>query len=573
MNSDTEKKIKQNSELTSQSIIEALPIGTLVFKIKNDQVEIITINDRLLQFAKLVHKSVTVNKDIEWTKDKLKDVFGNNIYAFAIDEDVPTVKNLVKEATTNGYSQKIFRLKGTLETNKTWISAMCSSRKLEDGSIIYYTLFLDCTNQVLYEQQLLAKQKELEHISFHDTLTTVRNRYSYNLFIDSKTSAVLKHTGIIFADLNGLKSLNDEFGHFFGDKLLISFAQTLSKYFDNEKIFRISGDEFVVISENINVEEFERISQLLVDETKKENVASIGYKWESSIFDLKQSIFQTEQLMLIEKKKFYLECDSNKSRFRSTLVQKLLADMENNKFLIFLQPKADFKTNKLIGIEALIRKLDDNNNIVQPYEFVPTLEKEFLISKIDFFVLEEVCKLLKRWQDEGKKLIQISVNMSRVSIAENDFLNHIMDICEKYQIDHKYIEIEVTESIETKDNRKLPEIIKQLSSLGFSVALDDMGSDYSSWKMLLINDVHVIKLDMSLIDQIHKKEGLSLVSYIVALCHALGKRCIAEGVEDISQAKILKKLGCDYYQGYLLNRPMKIEDFEYFEGTFSSLDF
>lgn len=545
-----------------EGIVEALPIGTLVFRIAGSETQIITINERLLQFANQVHTFVDDKGQKSWDKESLYKIFSRNIYAFAVKEDVPIVKSLVAEATEYGFSQKTFHLKGTSGENSKWINSMCSCKLLEDGSRIYYTLFMDNTNQVLYEQQLLDKQKELVDISHYDTMTGVCNRYSYNLYLDNAKDFMMRETGIIFADMNGLKAANDEFGHLFGDNLIIGFARILLNHFDRDHIFRISGDEFVIIQENINVIDFENAAADFIHEADENNMAAVGYKWETTVVDLKQAIYQTEQLMMIQKQKYYVENSNQKSKHRPKILKSLLSELENNQYEIYLQPKAALGSTKVIGAEALIRKRGADGRIIPPFEFVPVLEKELLISKIDFFVLEEVCKLLQSWKKDGKQLIKISVNMSRVSIAEIDFLEHVLAVCDKYETDHKYLEIEITESSETKDDRKLPEIVTTLYELGFGVSLDDMGSDYSSVKMITMKGIDTIKIDRSLVLQIQENEGAALIRYVIALCHEIGKKCIAEGVEDMKQAALLADMNCDYYQGYLLDRPISVSQFE-----------
>ena len=183
--------------------MEALPIGTLVFQISGEETKIITINDRLLTFANMVHTYVdTKDREVLWTKEQLYAAFKQNIYAFAVDEDVWIVKELVEEATKYGFSQKTFRLRGTSGKNTKWINSMCSSRLQSDESRIYYTLFMDNTSQVLYERQLLDKQKELEHISHYDALTNVCNRYSYNEYLEKNRAQIKQRTGIVFTDVN-----------------------------------------------------------------------------------------------------------------------------------------------------------------------------------------------------------------------------------------------------------------------------------------------------------------------------------------------------------------------------------
>lgn len=545
-----------------QGIVEALPIGTLVFRVAGDELQIITINERLLQFANVVHTYVDASSQNPWNKERLQEAFSDNIYAFAVDEDIPVVKKLVEDATETGYSQATFRLRGTSGEGTKWINTMCSCKQLKDQSKIYYTLFLDNTNQVLYERELLDKQKELEHISRYDTLTNVRNRYSYSEYLETNRNVMKRQTGIIFTDINGLKAANDEFGHLFGDRLIMAYAELLLEYFKREDIFRISGDEFVIIQEDIEVVDFENKVREFMRAVDEQEIAAVGYKWESTVVDMKQAIFQTEQLMMIQKQRYYVNNSDLKSKHRPKILKSLLEELNNHRYVVYWQPKAAMGSMKVIGAEALIRKTGTNGEIIPPFEFVPVLEKELLIPKIDFFVLEEVCKQLKEWKEKGKRLIKVSVNMSRVSVAETDFLEHILEICEKYGVEHQYLELEITESTDTKDNRKLPEIVSTLDELGFGVSLDDMGSDYSSLKMLTMKGIDTIKIDRSLVLQIHQSEGAALIRYIIALCHEIGKACIAEGVEDIRQASILADMKCDYYQGYLLNKPIPVTEFE-----------
>lgn len=562
MKNKDEKAFEEVYDSSYEGIVEALPIGTLVFIINGAETRIVTVNDRLLQFANMVHTFVQTKEDIEWDKKSLYAAFSQNLYAFAVDEDVPLVKELVKEAAQTGFSQKVFRLRGTTGANTKWIKALCSSKPLKEQGRIYYTLFLDNTNQVLYERQLLEKQKKLEDISQYDTLTNVYNRYSYNQYLDNGKNILKQKTGIIFTDINGLKSANDEFGHLFGDRLIVGFAELLLKYFDRNQIFRISGDEFVIIQENISVVDFENVMRDFLLEVETHKMAAVGYKWESTVVDLKQAIYQTEQLMMIQKQKYYVEHSNTESRHRPKILQELLAEMSRGQFAIYLQPKAELGSTTVIGAEALIRKIGKDGEVIPPFEFVPALEKELLISKIDFFVLEEVCKLFKKWKEKGMRLIKVSVNMSRVSLAETDFLDHVLSICDQYQVKRDYLEFEITESTETRDNRKLPEIVTTLSELGFGVSLDDMGNDYSSIKMVTMKGIDTVKIDRDLVLQIYDSEGAALIRSIIALCHELGKKCIAEGVEEIKQADLLGEMNCDYFQGYLLNRPIPIPEFE-----------
>lgn len=549
----------------NDNFIDSIPIGLAVFEIYPEHTKVMAINKQLVVFANQAHTYVN-DKDVVWDVDKLTSVFERDIYAFSNVEDSYLVEEMVSEAKINGYGQAVFRLKGTEGKGTKWINSQCTCEQTGEDQYILYVLFQDCTKQVLYERQLEQKQESLEYISQYDSLTDVHNRYCYNLYLEQSKKNMLKNTGIIFADVNGLKTVNDNYGHNFGDKVILSFSQCLKKHFDHNQIYRISGDEFVVIIPDIHVNEFEEKVGKFMDEVNETDIASVGFMWQTNILDLRQEVYKAEQLMIIQKQKYYRSHTDKLSKHRPKLLNSLLDEIEREKYVMFLQPKARTNSSKVIGAEALIRKVDDNGKIILPYEFVPIFEKEMLIPIIDFFVLEQTCKTLERWKKEGKRLIRISVNMSRVSIAANDFIEHIMEICDQYDVDHQYLEFEITESTETKDDRKLYKMVKILHEKGFGISLDDMGSDYSSLKLLPMYGIGVVKLDRSFILKIKEEQGYILIKHIIAMCHELNQECIAEGVEDQEQLELLRDMGCDYYQGYLLDKPIPVDIFEKYLG-------
>lgn len=550
---------KSNQQLND--IIDSIPIGLVIFEMQGLQTKTIAVNKMLIHFANQIHTFVD-SAPANWNQELLAKAFEQDIFAFTYEEDIPLVKEMLDNAEKETYAQCLFRLKGSTGDNLKWIRSMCISKKISDTTSRLYVLFQDQTQQVLYEQELVEKQKSLEHISKFDSLTGVHNRYYYNIYIEQAKKAMLRNVGIVFADVNGLKSINDRYGHILGDNVIQDFGSILKRHFNPEHIFRISGDEFIIITPNIDVNAFEEIVEHLLTDCIKNDIASIGYLWQTTILDLRQEVYKAEQLMFIQKQNYYTRNTEKTSKHRPRILNTLMDDIANNRYVVYLQPKAYINSTKVVGAEALIRKYNENNEIMAPYEFVPALEKEMLISKIDFFVLEETCKILKRWEQEGKKLIRISVNMSRVSIAENDFMEHIFNICDKYNVDHQYIEFEVTESVETKNDRSLAKNISSLHDAGFSVSLDDMGSDYSSINLLPMRGIEIVKLDRSFILRMDDEQGRILIKHVIAMCHDLGRKCIAEGVENKQQQMALEKMGCDYYQGYLLDRPIPVAEFE-----------
>ncbi len=410
-----------------------------------------------------------------------------------------------------------------------------------------------------------AMNEKLHELSYYDYLTHVRNRNSYNAYISYSLNRVYKNLGIIYLDLNGLKMINDTYGHTYGDQALFSFVNILFKHFPQRNIYRISGDEFVVICTDWEEVHFSGATRRLQQDLTQdgEEIAAFGAIWESQSSDIKETILRAEKSMYVHKKRFYESLSYDGNKRMPLILKSLMKDIRDGQLFIHLQPKANLTTGEVYGAEALIRKRDKYGNTIFPYEFITLYEQDNAISKIDFFVLEEVCQLLQKWAQNNKKTLNISVNMSRITLAEPSFIKDVVSICERYDIDYSQIEFEITETAQTLDKKHLIVIVSELKALGFGVSLDDMGSDHSTLAMLPITGIDTVKIDRSLTQTVDTNEEYSLMlKHIISLCHDLGKVCVAEGVETKEQAILLKSLGCDSMQGYLLDKPIPVELFE-----------
>ncbi|MEG0321187.1 MAG: EAL domain-containing protein, partial [Oscillospiraceae bacterium] len=254
---------------------------------------------------------------------------------------------------------------------------------------------------------------------------------------------------------------------------------------------------------------------------------------------------------------------------RRLLREKKLEDMmgpalENHEFEVYLQPKyrTDFET--IGGAEALVRWNSATEGMIYPDEFISIFEKNGSITRIDLWVFEQVCKTLRGWLDAGRQPMRISVNCSRVHLKMPDFLDKYRIIAERYAVPPELLEIELTENVVFEDVVHLTKIIEDIHKLGFSCSMDDFGSGYSSLNLIQDIPVDVLKLD-----KIFFRRGTrnlarteSVVGSIVSMARALSMETVAEGVEERRQVDMLKKLGCDYIQGYYFARPMPIHDFE-----------
>ena len=201
--------------------------------------------------------------------------------------------------------------------------------------------------------------------------------------------------------------------------------------------------------------------------------------------------------------------------------------------------------------------------ITPPIKFIPLLEKERLIRYIDFFVFEEVCKTLHRWKAEGKKLVPISLNFSRNTLLESDFVKTLKIIAAKYNVLRSLIEIEITETIGEIDTKIISNISKEIKNAGFTIALDDFGSKYSNISLFTTLEFDTLKLDRSLVEKLQvSSEKKIIVRSVINMCKEMNVRTIGEGIETEEVNSLLASLNCDHAQGYLYSRPIPIPEFE-----------
>lgn len=251
--------------------------------------------------------------------------------------------------------------------------------------------------------------------------------------------------------------------------------------------------------------------------------------------------------------------------------------IEKEEFLVYYQPKVSLHDYQLVGAEALCR-WKQGDEMIPPIKFIPVLEKSKLICALDFYMLEHVCQDIRRWIREGKPVVKVSVNLSRVHLGDPDLLRRVMEIVDKYDVPHRYIEIELTETTTDVDFTELKNIVTGLRMQGLSVSIDDFGVGYSSLNLIREIPWNVLKIDRSFL-QLGKEETDEelqkkvVLKHIIGMAQNLGLECIAEGVETVEQVALLKENNCYNAQGYLFDRPLPCKEFEErLEGQVNSLD-
>ncbi|MBR4180355.1 MAG: EAL domain-containing protein, partial [Treponema sp.] len=240
--------------------------------------------------------------------------------------------------------------------------------------------------------------------------------------------------------------------------------------------------------------------------------------------------------------------------------------IEQDEFVVYLQPKFDIKTEKIKGSEALIRWNYKNKEFLPPYRFIPFFEKDGSIAKIDDIVLEKVCAAMARWKKEGKPLYPVSVNLSRSRLYDENLIDKLVGIVDSYGVDHHYIDFELTESATYDNMEHMLSVLQELRNRGFKISMDDFGTGYSSLSLLTQMPIDTLKIDKSFVDPIaadnEHQEDITVLRLIITLAKELGFVCLAEGAETKSQVDRLRDLGCEIIQGYYYSKPIPISEYE-----------
>ncbi len=396
---------------------------------------------------------------------------------------------------------------------------------------------------------------------YHDSLTGLCNRAYYNEML--KEAKELKSVGVLFADANDIAKYNDDFGFEAGNRLLVELADVFKKYFGRYKVFRFDSDDFVVCCENISRDEFIRLVSGFKEEIAKHgNGVSCGFVWDDYHMDIRKLYSHAEEMMETVKEKYHQQSDKAGQSKAGSVFGDVKRLLEKGNFRVYLQPKINLITGELCGVEALIRLYMPHYGIIAPGSFVDLLERAGAIELVDLYVFEEICKMFVQWKEKNMRMIPVSFNFSRKTLMSPTIFESVAAILSKYDVPKEYLEIEVTESIGDMEYDAITQIAGKFHNMGFSLAMDDFGTKYSSIAILSHMNFDTMKIDRSMVNNLEDNDiSRKVLKHVVLMCRDLGIQCVAEGVENERQAEILKELECTMAQGYLYDKPLPVEEF------------
>lgn len=406
-------------------------------------------------------------------------------------------------------------------------------------------------------------QKQQEYLSYHDDLTGLLNRNSFVAYLSRAKEKALKSAGALSVDINGLKNFNKEFGREYGDEVVIRVGEVLEEFFRSANVYRLTGDEYLAIVENVSYEKFMKGVQAAYN--KLDNISlglvTIGYAWEKIDIDVDVLVADAENMMREEKKKYYKNL--KKGHHEPIIKQDLLEDIKSGNFIYCLMPIMDANSNEIAGAEALVRYHHKDLGIMNPERYLTLLEETKLSCHLDLYVFEEVCKTLQRWEMEDLPMVPISINFAGSTLCKDDVTEKMQELVEKYHVSCEYLQVEVSETRGEMNQEMLAETSNRIRKANIRVVLDRFGAKNSSFGILSVMQFDGLKLDQSLTANIVGNRRCQIVSQaVVDVCQRLGVNVSAAGVETQDQLNVLKEMGCDYVQGALFNKPITVDTFE-----------
>ncbi len=434
--------------------------------------------------------------------------------------------------------------------------------------------------EIFIQYNRTLAQCMLEKIMKTDINTGVASQdslmyYAVNLI---KNGRIGDYTGIFF-NIHNFKYVNKVFDYSQGDVILRNYAQMVKSYLDSdEEIARLGGDNFVVICRNENASDFiSKIKDVHMSHEFRSVKREIQLGVTAGIACL-EGVDKPREVMARTSIAYQAARKTGAGSivvYTKEIQKHLMDDQEilaafpqalaAGEFVVYYQPKVRIVDKSIYGAEALVRWVRDGQ-VVTPARFIPQLEREGSVCRLDYYMLEQVCGFLKSRLDKGQKIVPVSVNFSRRHLEEIDLVERITGTIDRFGIDRSYIEIELTESEDYQNYEIMSSVIGRLKERGISTSIDDFGTGFSSLNMIKKVDLDTIKIDKSLIpfDDVNnnKQQDIVMFSSIIDLIGRLGKKSVAEGVETTQQLDYLEKLGCDIVQGYVFDKPLPKDEFE-----------
>ena len=445
------------------------------------------------------------------------------------------------------------------------------------------------TLRLIVVRDITARRQAQARIEFqarHDSLTQLPNRAYLMERLDTMLALARRHermVAVLFVDLDRFKRVNDSLGHHVGDGLLREVARRISSTVrDADVVSRLGGDEFIVVLSDVATrQDATAVAGKLIENISTEmniegHPISVSPSIGISVFPADgestgELVRHADAAMHHAKEKGR----ANYQLFKPAMFQQAYETLDKERqlktalvdkqFVVHYQPKRKHADGDIVGLEALVRWQHPTRGLVGPDEFIGFAEAHGLIAGIDRWVLETACRQLKAWHAQGCAMVTVAVNMSALSFKHRDLVQQIAAVLKEIELEPKYLEIEITESLLIENSSEVLEKLQQLHAMGIRLTIDDFGTGYSSLAYLKRFPIDKLKIDRSFVSQVTKvgvdrAASSAIPTAIIQMARSLSLETVAEGVETQEQLETLSEMGCDQFQGNLISHPVSAQD-------------
>lgn len=506
-------------------------------------------------------------------------------------DDRYKVLEAAREARNTGVGKSLqYRIR---HKNGSWriLESTASTIKSDEGDVVKLVI----VNRDITERK--HAEEQLEHNSFHDSLTGLPNR---RLFLDRLQRSFVRaqrnagyQYAVLFVDVDGFKQINDTMGPAAGDQVITEMGKRLATCLrlddtvarptgklpsDDALLSRSGGDEFTILLESIKhpgdaMRVAKRIqatigAPILVQDREVITPASVGIALSAASQEKPEDLLQeAETAMRRAKALGGSRCEVFDEGLHARAVNRLKLEtelrtaFERSQFRVYYQPIVQLETRRIMGFEALLRWHHPEQGVISPYKFIEAAEDMGLLVSIGKWVITEACRQMSDWQSLFPSAeLYMAVNVSGKQFAHPHFPGDVRVALQETHLDPARLQLEISEGVAMADPKFTANILSQLKHLGVRISLDDFGSAYSSLSWLRRFPIDVLKIDRSLVESLlTDRPSLDIVQLIVTLAHSLDVKVIAEGIEAATQLDRLRKLDCEFGQGYLFSQPLDAE--------------
>ena len=501
--------------------------------------------------------SIEIDNEIEVNLDSINEIFAN------IREDDDAHRN---------YSDL------SVKEDPEVISVFLSGKKIR----ILYEMQIDSDHaiEIINDEHDTFEKKELYTKAYIDPIT---NHYNWNHlvpFLEMPMDYGISDYAFVHFDIKEFRVINEVYGHIAANKVLCNVVKAMNESDFVYTSARCHNDNFAMMIKDMPEEKtIERLQEFFEDLSHLEEDPNYKIYYRCGVVPMQRSILSGNRVADAGKLAQKLGTNHNYTDiviFTDKMHEDILwsnyikayldTAVENDEFIVYLQPKFDIRTEKIKGAEALIRWNYKKKEFLYPGKFIPFFERDGSIGKIDDIVLMKVCMAFDKWRKEGRMLYPVSVNLSRDRLYDKNLVKHLTEIVDSYGVYHDLIDFELTESASYDNTEQMIHVLNELRDQGFHISMDDFGTGYSSFSLLTQMPLDTLKIDKSFVDKVGVEnmiaKDVSVIRHIISLAKELGFVCLAEGAESKSQIDELRSLGCDVIQGYYYSKPIAIEEYE-----------